>query len=345
MALSTLGLLTIGSIPTVIGVAEAIDAQKKQNQQAKDRIKFKLTAKFSVDDESPEQEAFVVFKDYKLYLDHPSRPVEGYRFNGYYFGYPGPEQHQGLVAPIADDPPMLNWIFADKDTGLLRHGSRSDSMGHIIGPWSWTEDEEYLTLEGEKSNFVAVENEDGAWTAHYDKKGDLEDVLTEARQIVDIELHRELQLGTPSGSQTRSGSRRSRARSRKQATAAQPEPPQSDNYDDETADEEIQSPAPRQRRRGQRTQQRQRQGGGGGPLGGLAGDQLLPTGQVGETAGNLVNGATGTLSNVAGGALNKQDGGGGGGKSDTLRLRLDLNLEVEVTLKARIHGDLELALL
>ncbi|RYO88474.1 hypothetical protein DL766_004742 [Monosporascus sp. MC13-8B] len=187
--------MTIGAIPTVIGVAEAIDAQKKQNQQAKDRIKFKLTAKFSADDESPEQEAFVVFKDYKLYLDHPSRPVEGYRFNGYYFGYPGPEQHQGLVAPIADDPPMLNWIFADRDTGLLRHGSRSDSTGHIIGPWSWTEDEEYLTLEGEKSNFVAVENEDGAWTVHYDTKGDLEDVLTEARQIVDIELHRELQLG------------------------------------------------------------------------------------------------------------------------------------------------------
>ena len=73
-------------------------------------------------------------------------------------------------------------------------------------------------------------------------------------------------------------------------------------------------------------------------------DQLLPTGQVGETAGNLVNGVTGTLGNVAGGAVNNQQQGGGG-KSDTLRLRLDLNLEVEVTLKARIHGDLELALL
>lgn len=66
MALSTLGLLTIGAIPTVIGVAEAIDAQKKQNQQAKDRVKFNLTAKFSTDDESPEQQAFVVFKDFKV---------------------------------------------------------------------------------------------------------------------------------------------------------------------------------------------------------------------------------------------------------------------------------------
>ncbi|KAI0156701.1 hypothetical protein GGR52DRAFT_565994 [Hypoxylon sp. FL1284] len=41
----------------------------------------------------------------------------------------------------------------------------------------------------------------------------------------------------------------------------------------------------------------------------------------------------------------QQQGGGDGGKSDTLKLRLDLNLEVEVTLKARIHGDLTLALL
>ncbi|KAI1456698.1 hypothetical protein F4805DRAFT_458487 [Annulohypoxylon moriforme] len=40
----------------------------------------------------------------------------------------------------------------------------------------------------------------------------------------------------------------------------------------------------------------------------------------------------------------QQQDQGGGGKSDTLRLRLDLNLEVEVTLKARIHGDLTLAL-
>ena len=66
MALSTLGLMVVGAIPTVIGVAEAIDAQKKQNQQAKDRIKFHLTAKFSPDEGVPEQQAFAVFKDDKV---------------------------------------------------------------------------------------------------------------------------------------------------------------------------------------------------------------------------------------------------------------------------------------
>ncbi len=134
----------------------------------------------------------------QLYLDHPSQPVEGYRFNGFYFGYPGPELCQGLVAPIQNEPPMLNWIYADKDTGLLRHGTRTESVGHVVGPWSWTEDEEFLTLEDEKSNFVAAENEDGFWTVHYDKNGSLDDVLPEAQQIVDIELHRELQLGDSS---------------------------------------------------------------------------------------------------------------------------------------------------
>jgi hypothetical protein len=40
-----------------------------------------------------------------------------------------------------------------------------------------------------------------------------------------------------------------------------------------------------------------------------------------------------------------QPGGGSKSGSESLKLRLDLNLEVEITLKARIHGDLTLALL
>ncbi|RYC61430.1 hypothetical protein CHU98_g4786 [Xylaria longipes] len=185
MALSTIGLLAIGAIPTVIGVAEAIDAQKKQNAQAKERIKFHLTAKFSHDGVSPPQTAYVVFKDNK-----------GFRFNGFYFGYPCPEEHQGLVSPIAADPPMLNWIYADKDTGLLCHGGRKDTVGHVIGPWSWTEDEEYLILEGEQY-FVAVQNDDGSWCVHYDKNGDMDEIMA-PRDVVEIELCRELQLGVSS---------------------------------------------------------------------------------------------------------------------------------------------------
>jgi len=92
--------------------------------------------------------------------------------------------------------------------------------------------------------------------------------------------------------------------------------------------------APPPRRRGQRQQQQQQQQG---PL------DNLQLGNVGQTAGGLVGGVTNTLGGVAGNAVDQK--GGGGGKSDTLRLRLDLNLDIEITLKAKIHGDLELALL
>lgn len=199
MALSSLGLLVIGSIPTVIGVAEAIDAQKKQNQQAKERIKFNLTAQFSVDEDAAPQTATVVFKDGKLYLDHPAHHVSGYRFNGFYFQYPGPENHQGLVSMASDDPPALHWIYADSSDGALRHGSRSTTAGHTIGPWSWSEDEEYLVLQESAQCFVAVEQADGSgWTLHYDERGDLDQALAPARGMVDVLLHRELQLGVSS---------------------------------------------------------------------------------------------------------------------------------------------------
>ncbi|KAI8637187.1 hypothetical protein BD408DRAFT_447811 [Parasitella parasitica] len=46
---------------------------------------------------------------------------------------------------------------------------------------------------------------------------------------------------------------------------------------------------------------------------------------------------------IGGGGQQGQQGSGGG--QQPLSLRLDLNLEVEITLKARVHGDVTLALL
>ena len=64
--------------------------------------------------------------------------------------------------------------------------------------------------------------------------------------------------------------------------------------------------------------------------------------------GLIKNDPTETLSGlgdgVIGGGQQQQQQGGGGGQQP-LSLRLDLNLEVEITLKARVHGDVTLALL
>jgi hypothetical protein len=46
-----IGLLTIAGIPTTIGVAQAVSAQKKQNAAAKEKAKFHLTAELAVDGE------------------------------------------------------------------------------------------------------------------------------------------------------------------------------------------------------------------------------------------------------------------------------------------------------
>ena len=119
-----------------------------------------------------------------------------------------------------------------------------------------------------------------------------------------------------------------------------------DNNTGSDSEAQVVAPAPQRR---QRKARKPRQGGGG-PLGGG-----LPTDAVGNVVGSAVDTVGNTLGSVGdtagglvGGVTGAVSGGGGGGKEggkDTLRLRLDLNLEIEVTLKARIHGDLTLALL
>lgn len=154
-----IGLLTIAAIPTTIGVAEAISAQKKANNAAKEKAKFAMTAELSIDDEDPVECPVVLREDGRLYLDHPDAPAPGYAFSGFYFMYPGEEQHLGLVSMASDDPPALHWMFVDKDTGEMKHGKRADTLGHVIGPWYWSNDERWLTLRGDMTGFVAVEEE------------------------------------------------------------------------------------------------------------------------------------------------------------------------------------------
>ncbi|KAL6872748.1 hypothetical protein J3F83DRAFT_583142 [Trichoderma novae-zelandiae] len=118
-----------------------------------------------------------------------------------------------------------------------------------------------------------------------------------------------------------------------------------EDYGSDSAAESV-PPQPRRRQRTQtQTQQQQQRRGksSAGPLDQLpvGGGEL---GQVGQTANGVLGGVTNTLGSVTNNAVDNQ-GKGDGGKSDTLRLRLDLNLDIEIQLKAKIHGDLELALL
>ncbi|KUI55915.1 hypothetical protein VM1G_03650 [Cytospora mali] len=153
-----IGLLVLTAIPSVIGVAEAISSQKQQNAQMKEKIKFNMTATLSIDG-GPPTEAWIVLIGGRMWIDHPQAPLPGHKFNGYYFKYPSEQGYQGLVSTISDDPPMLNWMYADKDTGAIRYGSRKETIGHVVGPWGWSEDEKFLTIDEDDWRFIAVEVE------------------------------------------------------------------------------------------------------------------------------------------------------------------------------------------
>ncbi|KAF7904679.1 hypothetical protein EAF00_002013 [Botryotinia globosa] len=186
-------LMLVNAIPTVIGTAEALDVQKKEDLAQKHKAKFFMTANFALDGKAAhEKEAQVVLRDNRMYLNHPDAPKEGHRFCGYYFMYPGTEEH-GLVSTIQDNPPMLNWIYVDSNTLEVRYGGRGDTVGNLAHPWEWSEDEVNLTLE-EDEGFVAVEVEPGLWQIYFDRNGDFSGLPT-GKEIQEVCLLRRMMCG------------------------------------------------------------------------------------------------------------------------------------------------------
>lgn len=214
-----IGLLVIGAIPTVIGVAEAISAQKQSNEANKEKIKFGLGITVTINGVSAEAQGILtdgkvsplsagrpsptrrgrgLTLRVQLFLDHPESPVEGFKFDGWYFMYPGDEQIMGLVSMTCADPPALGWAFVDADTRAMRYGARKDTVDHIVGPWHWTPNEEYLTLRGGGEGFIAVREEEGSrWYVCWDPDGMLREQVGPERHAP-VALRRQLKLGVES---------------------------------------------------------------------------------------------------------------------------------------------------
>ncbi|TDZ16876.1 hypothetical protein Cob_v010252 [Colletotrichum orbiculare MAFF 240422] len=207
-----IGLLAIAAIPTVIGTGQAVSAQKKQNAASKEQAKFSLTATMTVDGKREEAPCVLVENKARspkslslssvspmqpLWINHSMAPAPGHKFSGYYFNYPSEEQYRGLVSTISEDPPMLNWIYVDADTRAVKHGGRKDTVGHVIGPWGWTDDDKYLMLRGSELGFVAVLEDDGRWAVYWDPDGRLRQGY-EPDECVEIALRRQMALGIES---------------------------------------------------------------------------------------------------------------------------------------------------
>lgn len=78
-------------------------------------------------------------------------------FNGGFFTHPDfkPNNTSGLVTVTGEEAPTLRWVFLDAKTHEMRWGGKPDTEGHICGPFDWTKDEQYVTLEGWEG-FLAV---------------------------------------------------------------------------------------------------------------------------------------------------------------------------------------------
>jgi len=105
--------------------------------------------------------------------------------------YPDEEREatRGLVSTICVDPPMLNWIYVDKNTLELKYGNRSQSREHHVGPWDWTEDEAGLTFE-DWEGFVAVEEKEGEWAIYFDRYDDHLKRQVKGKRVLPCSLER-----------------------------------------------------------------------------------------------------------------------------------------------------------
>ncbi|KAI9811741.1 MAG: hypothetical protein M1827_005286 [Pycnora praestabilis] len=204
------GLLMMATaVPTVVGVNEATrstkDREKREEREERCRkchliAEIEEGGRYSEEVKRSVNEKGVVLRDGKLYLESPDstpaqrlpHPENGeqtsiHRFTGYFVPFPETKYH-GLVSTITKEPPMLNWIYIDASTSELRYGIRDKTQGHLVGPWDWTDDERYLTLEGWEG-IVAVEEDDGGWGLYFDREDDRRG-LPQGQKVVEISLKR-----------------------------------------------------------------------------------------------------------------------------------------------------------
>jgi len=178
-----IGLFTIAAIPSVIGVAEGVSRRDEgSNPETSSKTEEERMRKFNLEcycedtgrKASTINGGRVVLRDEKIYIDSPSSSSKSHPLEAFYIAYPDPDRPKppplGLVSTISNDPPMLNWIYVDKDTREVKYGNRTQSKPHIVGSWGWEAGEEGgpggLTLEGDEGA-AAVETDRG-WEVRWE---------------------------------------------------------------------------------------------------------------------------------------------------------------------------------
>ncbi|KAI8965356.1 hypothetical protein F5Y11DRAFT_344516 [Daldinia sp. FL1419] len=196
MAVPMILALTIA--PALLGTQEAIRQSQSKNKREEHRARRCNLVVSCVKQSIRSRDIngkLVVLKDNKLYITTSDASAEdtktntGHPFAGYYLPYPD-KTYEGLVSTISDDPPMLNWIYVDKDTYEVKYGVRADAQAHITGPFDCTRQDRRMTLEGWEG-FVAVEEFPGTWALYFDRDDDgLTTKVPMGTRVLEVELTR-----------------------------------------------------------------------------------------------------------------------------------------------------------
>ena len=235
------------AIPVVTGVAQGVEHQKKQNEEAANESrmwKFNCLVSCDTDDEIAKEElnnAILVVRHDKVWVvprdadNKPVPPVEGtkpelHAFAGFYIQYPDESRfppERGLVSTISDDPPMLNWVYCDKETYELRYNNRTGSMAHHVGVWDWSEDETRVTFDGWEG-FIAIDEWDGEdedpttpwgkeglrWAVYFDKDDNGLKGRHKGRDKFEIALTRRIQSAEEQLKQNEAAEKKMQVKSR-----------------------------------------------------------------------------------------------------------------------------------
>lgn len=214
-------------VSVVTGVAQGVSEQKKQNADASNQTRM---LKFHLDVSTPStpshklnNTSIVTLHGDKLWVEPKSsitrmpENVGHHPFTGFYVAYPDDNRPytRGLVSTISVDPPMLNWIYVDKDTLELKYASRTGSIAHHVGSFDWTnETNDKQSSQRDRSakrrehervervggdcvtfddweGFVAVEESEGMWALYFDLEDDgLRAQRKKGRKVVEVSLGR-----------------------------------------------------------------------------------------------------------------------------------------------------------
>lgn len=138
-------------------------------------------------DDEPADEA----AQFKASLPH------AHHFEGYFFPHPEHKwrKGEGLVSTVTNDPPLLNWVYIDKDTYEVKYGNKKESEGQMIGPWDCTPIDRRMTFDWWEGFAVAEEkDEEGrmlGWGLYFDCDDDgLREKVPLDRRVMEVELVR-----------------------------------------------------------------------------------------------------------------------------------------------------------